>query len=275
MQVAVKLQAVSPYPANTDERHALAPSRTRLAYDQRKPSKSPDSPEINGEPLCTVSKMATVGSVEAYPNYRGPYEFALQTRPASGSGIYFRVAIPFIKHTPVGKSTQAKPYTASAHLRYISRKANTHHIEADGMPKHYWAAQDFLDEREDKIRKNGRVCDKFIIALPNEMTLEQGVDTVRQFGNKLCRFDEDEQRFLRGSYYFTLQDHGTKNFHCHFIYVDADRESGERPRDHRPEQQRAHQAGLGRHLQSGTRKAWHRSYFLRRSPREEAGVMHR
>jgi hypothetical protein len=160
-------------------------------------------------PLCTISQMATGRACGYTLHYRGPYEFGVaELAPATGSGVYSNVAIPFIKHTPVGKSTQAQPHTAAAHIRYISRKRNTNHIESDGMPVHYWAAQDFLNNREDSIRKNGRVCDKFIIALPNEMTVEQGVATVRKFGDKLCRWDESQQRFLRGSYYFTLQDHG-------------------------------------------------------------------
>ncbi|MDA9497726.1 hypothetical protein XI05_09545 [Bradyrhizobium sp. CCBAU 11357] len=33
-----------------------------------------------------------------------------------------RVAIYSLHHTPVGKSTQAQPYTAAAHIRCISRK---------------------------------------------------------------------------------------------------------------------------------------------------------
>jgi len=32
------------------------------------------------------------------------------------------VAIYSLHHTPVGKSTQAQPYTAAAHTRYITRK---------------------------------------------------------------------------------------------------------------------------------------------------------
>ena len=130
------------------------------------------------------------------------------------------MAIPFIKHSFIGKSTQAQPYTAAAHVRYISREKATVYRYSERMPLHYHAAQRFLSEREDAIRKNGRVIDKLVISIPREMTMDQAVDTIRNFGFQLTDG--------RAPFYFTIQDWDSHNPHCHFILVDADVETGKR-----------------------------------------------
>ncbi|MBR2691761.1 MAG: hypothetical protein IKE42_28230 [Aquamicrobium sp.] len=139
------------------------------------------------------------------------------------------MAIAFLKHTPIGKKTQAQPGTAAAHIRYISRSGATVQVFAQRMPSNYWAAQRFMDDREASIRANGRVCDKLTLALPREMTQEQGVELVRAFADRLStRYDEKEGRWLRAPYYFTLQGWDERHPHCHFVFVDADTESGRR-----------------------------------------------
>lgn len=130
------------------------------------------------------------------------------------------MAIAYLNHTPIGKATQAQPYTAAAHLRYITRKQATNYVYSERMPVQYHAAQRFLTQREDTIRKNGRVCDKFIIALPREMSMEQGIDALRDFG---WRLSEGKAPFL-----FSIQDFNGDNPHAHFLYVDASIEDGSR-----------------------------------------------
>ena len=130
------------------------------------------------------------------------------------------MAIPFIKHSFIGKSKQAQAYTAAAHVRYISRQSATVYRYAERMPLHYHAAQRFLSQREDSIRKNGRVIDKLVISIPREMTMNQAVDTIRNFGFQLSDG--------RAPFYFTIQDWDSHNPHCHFIFVDADVETGKR-----------------------------------------------
>lgn len=124
------------------------------------------------------------------------------------------MAIAYLAHTPIGKATQAQPYTAAAHLRYITRRNATDYVYSERMPVQYHAAQRYLMEREDSIRKNGRVCDKLIIALPREMTMEQSVDALRDFGFRLSK---GEAPFL-----FSIQDFDLDNPHAHFVFVDAD-----------------------------------------------------
>jgi hypothetical protein len=130
------------------------------------------------------------------------------------------MAIPFLKHGHIGKSSQKQPYTAAAHVRYISRQSATVYVYAERMPLNYHAAQRFLIEREDSIRKNGRVIDKLTISLPREMTMDQAVDTLRRFGFELSQG--------RASFYFSIQNWNEHNPHCHFIFVDADIETGKR-----------------------------------------------
>ncbi|MET4294697.1 hypothetical protein [Bradyrhizobium sp. LB5.2] len=130
------------------------------------------------------------------------------------------MAIPFILHRHVSKGTQKQPHTAAAHVRYISRQSATVYRYAERMPVNWHAAQRFLCEREERIRKDGRVIDKLTISLPREMTMDQAVDTVRKFGFHLS--------LGRAPFYFTIQNWGEQNPHCHFIFVDADIETGRR-----------------------------------------------
>jgi len=130
------------------------------------------------------------------------------------------MAIPFILHRHVSKKLQKQAYTAAAHVRYISRQSATVYRYAERMPLNWHAAQRFLCQREDRIRKDGRVIDKLTIALPREMTMDQAVDTVRKFGFHLSSG--------RAPFYFTIQNWGENNPHCHFIFVDADTETGRR-----------------------------------------------
>lgn len=130
------------------------------------------------------------------------------------------MAIPFILHRHVSKKLQKQAYTAAAHVRYISRQSATVYRYSERMPLNWHAAQRFLCEREDRIRKDGRVIDKLTISLPREMTMDQAVDTVRKFGFHLS--------LGRAPFYFTIQNWGEQNPHCHFIFVDADIETGRR-----------------------------------------------
>jgi hypothetical protein len=129
------------------------------------------------------------------------------------------MAIPLIKHSHISRKNQA-PGTAAAHIRYITRQSATVLVYSERMPKQYHAAQRFMDQRENSIRKDGRVCDKFIIAVPREMTVEQAYETVQKFGRRLSQG--------KTPFFFTLQDWGTPNPHCHFVLVDAHVETGRR-----------------------------------------------
>lgn len=129
------------------------------------------------------------------------------------------MAIPFIEHSYIGKATQKEPGTAVAHLRYITRKQATHYVGSN-LSTNYHKVTRELAAREQRTRKNGRVIDKFVIALPREMTMEQAVRSLHTFGHQLT---ED-----RAWYLFSIQDWNQNNPHCHFILVDEDRETHKR-----------------------------------------------
>jgi hypothetical protein len=129
------------------------------------------------------------------------------------------VAIPFFHHAYIKKNAQERPYTAVAHFRYITRLQATQYVgSGNGLSTNYHHVVRMLTERENRIRKDGRVIEKFTIALPREMTMEQGIKTLHNFAFRLTRG--------RTPYLFSIQDWNEHNPHCHFILIDQDRETG-------------------------------------------------
>jgi len=126
----------------------------------------------------------------------------------------------FLKHSTIGKAKQAEPYTASAHARYVTRKNAASLIYSERMPRNYHALQRFLNEREDGLRKNGRVIDKFIISVPHDVSPEDAAKALRRFGYRLGK---GKTPFL-----FALHGFDTRNHHAHFIFIDSSTEDGKR-----------------------------------------------
>jgi hypothetical protein len=126
----------------------------------------------------------------------------------------------FLQHSFVGKATQAEPYTASAHLRYIFRRDAADLVYTEHMPKQYHAAQRFLDRHEDGLRKNGRVIDKFIISIPRGVDLDHAAFALKRFGYRLGKG--------RTPFAFAIHGHGESNYHAHFLFIDRDVQTGKR-----------------------------------------------
>ncbi|TIT36139.1 MAG: hypothetical protein E5W65_10240 [Mesorhizobium sp.] len=118
----------------------------------------------------------------------------------------------FLKHSNIGKAKQAEPYTASAHVRYITRKNAASLVYSERMPRQYHAVQRFLNAHEDTVRKNGRVIEKFIISVPHDISEADAVNVLRRFGN---RIGKGEAPFL-----FALHGFDGRNHHAHFIFID-------------------------------------------------------
>ncbi len=129
------------------------------------------------------------------------------------------MAIAYFAHRHVGKSTQPKPYRAVEHARYIMRKSALHHVFSEGMPRQYHAVQRWLQDQEDSIRKNGRVCDKFIIAIPREFSPKEAEAVLRSYGR---RIGKGKAPFLVALHW---DDH---NPHAHMMFIDRDPETGKR-----------------------------------------------
>ena len=70
------------------------------------------------------------------------------------------MAIYSLHHQPIGKSTQARPHTSAAHVRYITRPSAASRIEAGRMPAKPSEAAAFMVDAENGDRKNARVSDK-------------------------------------------------------------------------------------------------------------------
>lgn len=129
------------------------------------------------------------------------------------------MAIAYFAHRPVGKSTQPKPYRAVEHARYIMRRSAMHSVFSEGMPRQYHAVQRFLEQHEDGLRKNGRVCDKFIIAIPREFTPEAAEAVLRSYGR---RIGHGKAPFLVALHW------DDNNPHAHMVFIDRDPDTGRR-----------------------------------------------
>lgn len=125
----------------------------------------------------------------------------------------------YFHHNPVSKATQPSPYRAAAHARYIQRKAAVTRVFTENMPLNWHAQQRFLKRQEDALRKNGRVCDKFIIAVPREFTQDQAEILLRRYGR---RIGKGRTPFM---FAFHWDEH---NPHAHGIFIDRDIETGKR-----------------------------------------------
>lgn len=132
------------------------------------------------------------------------------------------MAIYSLNHRPIGKSTQERPYTAGAHVNYITREGALGRLDGARMPVDRDGARDFFNAAEDGSRKNGRVGDKVMLALPKELDPDQRAELVRGFA--------DEVTDRRAPWIAAHHDKGkdATNPHCHLLFRDQDPETGKR-----------------------------------------------
>lgn len=132
---------------------------------------------------------------------------------AATIGVYFH-------HGFIGKKSQAQPYTARAHSRYIQRTNATQSVHTHLMPDSYAARQRWFFDHENNLRANGRVIDKFIISVPRSVSEQDAIAAAMTFGKHI---GQEKCPFM-----FTLQGFDTDNHHVHFIFVDKSIEDGKR-----------------------------------------------
>ena len=132
------------------------------------------------------------------------------------------MAIYSLRLTPVGKTTQRQPFTASAHIGYIARKEAASHTMAERMPEAKVRAMRWLRAEERADRVNARVADKLVIALPRELTLQQQITLVWSFAERLTQG--------RASWFASIHAKGKdrENPHCHLLVRDRDIHTGMR-----------------------------------------------
>lgn len=132
------------------------------------------------------------------------------------------MAIYSLNHKSVGKATQDKAFTAAAHVRYITREKACRVVLGDKMPTDAKKAQTWLKSEEKADRKNARVCDKVMIALPYELDAEQRVELVRDFANRVTK---GRVAWLAAVH---DKDKDINNPHCHLVLRDRDLQTGRR-----------------------------------------------
>ena len=132
------------------------------------------------------------------------------------------MAIYSLRLTPIGKTTQQRPFTAAAHVRYITRKEAMTLSMAERMPETGARAMRWLKAEEKADRKNARVADKMIMALPRELSADQQAKLVYDFAEALTQ--------RRASWFAAIHAKGKDhdNPHCHLIVRDRDIVTGRR-----------------------------------------------
>ncbi|MGB0662131.1 MAG: MobA/MobL family protein, partial [Mangrovicoccus sp.] len=131
------------------------------------------------------------------------------------------MAIYSLQHSAVGRTTH-EPGTAGAHIRYITRTSAKPSLICARMPHDRYAAERWINTQEDADRKNARVCDKFIIALPRELNALAKSKLVRSFAERLTKG--------RAPWYAAIHGSGKDrhNPHVHLVIRDRDIETGKR-----------------------------------------------
>jgi hypothetical protein len=132
------------------------------------------------------------------------------------------MAIYSLRLAPIGKTTQKRPFTAAAHIRYITRKEAVSHVMAERMPEGRVRAMRWLRAEEKADRVNARVADKLVIALPRELSRQQHVELLWGFAEDLSQG--------RVSWFAAIHAKGKDrlNPHCHLLVRDRDVRTGKR-----------------------------------------------
>lgn len=131
------------------------------------------------------------------------------------------MAIYSLSQTPIGRSTHAEG-TAGAHIGYISRGGACSAIGAGNMPANSNEAQSWMLEQERADRKNARVVDKIMAALPRELSSEQRYKLVEDYVADITG--------RRAAYFFAIHESGedAQNPHAHIVVRDRDFETGQK-----------------------------------------------
>lgn len=132
------------------------------------------------------------------------------------------MAIYSLNHKAVGKATQEREFTAAAHVKYITRDSACREVLGNRMPVEPRKAQTWLKAEETADRKNARVCDKVMIALPRELDQEQRTALVRDFAERVTQG--------KAPWLAAVHDKGKdrQNPHCHLVFRDRDTNTGKR-----------------------------------------------
>lgn len=144
-----------------------------------------------------------------------------ETKPVAPTAEAF-LAIYSLNHTPIGKTTQQRPYTTGAHVTYITRQSALGRLDGERLPVTPDGARAFFNAEEDGARKNGRIADKIMLALPRELTAAQRAELVRGYAEEITGG--------KAPWLAAHHDKGkdAQNPHCHLVFRDRDPSTGKR-----------------------------------------------
>lgn len=152
-----------------------------------------------------------------------------QTKPLPRGYSRFRqfcplssgMAIFSLCHRAIGRSTH-RAGTAGAHAAYITRRSAARVVIGQHMPMRPAKARAWLDEAEQADRKNARVIDKIMVALPLELDAAQREALIRVF---IRRLSADRVPWLAAIHDAEKDAH---NPHAHIVIRDRDAATGQR-----------------------------------------------
>lgn len=132
-----------------------------------------------------------------------------------------RLAIYSLNHSSIGRSTHAAG-TGAAHIAYITRPSAARAVVAERMPDAPREAAAWLLEQEGGERKNGRVVDKIMLALPIELDADQRLALLRDYAAQVTQG--------RAPWLAAIHDQGkdAQNPHAHLVVRDKDTVTGRR-----------------------------------------------
>jgi hypothetical protein len=184
-------------------------------------------PQLGGENHF-VLRTGNTGTGITFKNKKGkPKTFGrahlrvCSANPSPGGSDKPPMAIYSLHHSWIGRSTHAAR-TAGAHIRYITRVEAATCITARHMPADRHKARAWLDKQENEDRKNARVIDKVMVALPIELSHRQRVQLVEAFAETMtCG---------RAPWFAAIHDAGkdASNPHAHLVLRDRDVATGRR-----------------------------------------------
>jgi len=174
------------------------------------------------------------------------------------------VAIYSLNHRTIGRATH-EPGAAAAHLKYITRPRAASEVIAEHMPADTAPAMRWMDAEEQASRKNARLIDKVLVALPRELDAIERAELVEAFASEVTKG--------RVPWVAAIHDMGkdAQNPHAHFAFRDKDIETGKRVLRLSDNERDRKKAGLEPNGTEWLRQTWERcaNEALERAGRSE------
>lgn len=131
------------------------------------------------------------------------------------------MAIYSLSHSSVGRSTHKKN-TSAAHINYITRPSVTTQIIANDMPEKRNKAFRWMNAQEYSDRKNARVIDKIMVALPLELNRKEHEALIDDYCAQLT---QNRVPWMAAIHSRKKDAH---NPHAHIVIRDRDKQTGKR-----------------------------------------------